>query len=237
MTVVYMNTDDIYQLFINFKVPGVRKEVARLAQGVNTGAAGDGTVQAIVLKPIAQKPDQETVDIDGAPEKITERFCFAHNMAVQQPPFSGEAMQQPIADEDMTGFKTTIMRFLYKDAIMRITYASIPVLCVAKMLKLDTEKIVVLDTETHQYNANILVNKIIDGPEELKGLWDVSKCVKACAPAKYSQSQTVTRAIKNITNNNKYPSRTSLRMEYDGVILVNVCMSTTWYSYKICTSN
>ena len=140
---------------------------------------------------------------------------------VQQPPFSGEAMQQPIADEDMTGFKTTIMRFLYKDAIMPITYASIPVLCVAKMLKLDTEKIVALDTETHQYNANILINKIIDGPEELKGLWDVSKCVKACAPAKYSQSQHVTRAIKNSTNNDKYPSRTSLRMEYDGVILSN----------------
>ena len=40
MTVVYMNTDDIYQLFINFNVPGVRKEVARLAQGVNTGDAG-----------------------------------------------------------------------------------------------------------------------------------------------------------------------------------------------------
>ena len=40
MTVVYMDNDDIYQLFINFNVPGVRKEVARLAQGVNTGDAG-----------------------------------------------------------------------------------------------------------------------------------------------------------------------------------------------------
>jgi hypothetical protein len=35
-----MNTADIYQLFINFNVPGVRKEVARLAQGVNMGDAG-----------------------------------------------------------------------------------------------------------------------------------------------------------------------------------------------------
>ncbi len=40
MTLVYMDTKDIYQLFINFNVPGVRKEVARLAQGVNTGDAG-----------------------------------------------------------------------------------------------------------------------------------------------------------------------------------------------------
>jgi hypothetical protein len=40
MTVVYMDNNDIYQLFINFNVPGVRKEVARLAQGVNTGNAG-----------------------------------------------------------------------------------------------------------------------------------------------------------------------------------------------------
>ena len=40
MTVVYMDNKDIYQLFINFNVPGVRKEVARLAQGVNTGDAG-----------------------------------------------------------------------------------------------------------------------------------------------------------------------------------------------------
>jgi hypothetical protein len=35
-----MDNKDIYQLFINFNVPGVRKEVARLAQGVNTGDAG-----------------------------------------------------------------------------------------------------------------------------------------------------------------------------------------------------
>jgi len=40
MTVVYMSTNDIYQLFIKFNVPGVRKEVARLAQGVNMGDAG-----------------------------------------------------------------------------------------------------------------------------------------------------------------------------------------------------
>ena len=40
MTVVYMDNNDIYQLFINFNVPGVRKEVARLAQGVNMGDAG-----------------------------------------------------------------------------------------------------------------------------------------------------------------------------------------------------
>ena len=40
MTVIYMNTDDIYQLFLNFNVPGVRKEAARLAKGVNMGDAG-----------------------------------------------------------------------------------------------------------------------------------------------------------------------------------------------------
>jgi hypothetical protein len=40
MTVVYMDTDDIYQLFLNFSVPGVRKEAARLAKGVNMGDAG-----------------------------------------------------------------------------------------------------------------------------------------------------------------------------------------------------
>jgi hypothetical protein len=40
MTVVYMNTDDIYQLFINFDVPGVRQDAGRLWKGVNTGDAG-----------------------------------------------------------------------------------------------------------------------------------------------------------------------------------------------------
>ena len=40
MTVVYMNTDDIYQLFINFNVPGVRQDAGRLWKGVNTGDAG-----------------------------------------------------------------------------------------------------------------------------------------------------------------------------------------------------
>ncbi len=40
MTVVYMDNDDIYQLFIKHDVKGVRREVARLAIGVNLGDAG-----------------------------------------------------------------------------------------------------------------------------------------------------------------------------------------------------
>ena len=40
MTVVYMNTDDIYQLFLKFDVPGVRKDAGRLWKGVNRGDAG-----------------------------------------------------------------------------------------------------------------------------------------------------------------------------------------------------
>ena len=40
MTVVYMNTNDIYQLFLRFNVPGVRKDAGRLWKGVNTGDAG-----------------------------------------------------------------------------------------------------------------------------------------------------------------------------------------------------
>jgi len=40
MTVVYMSTDDIYQLFLKFNVPGVRKDAGRLWKGVNTGDAG-----------------------------------------------------------------------------------------------------------------------------------------------------------------------------------------------------
>lgn len=40
MTVVYMNTDDIYQLFLKFNVPGVRKDAGRLWKGVNMGDAG-----------------------------------------------------------------------------------------------------------------------------------------------------------------------------------------------------
>jgi hypothetical protein len=35
-----MNTDDIYQLFLNFDVPGVRKDAGRLWKGVNTDDAG-----------------------------------------------------------------------------------------------------------------------------------------------------------------------------------------------------
>jgi hypothetical protein len=39
MTVVYMNTDDIYQLFLKFDVPGVRKDAGRLWKGVHSGDA------------------------------------------------------------------------------------------------------------------------------------------------------------------------------------------------------
>jgi hypothetical protein len=40
MTLVYMNTDDIYQLFLKFDVPGVRKDAGRIWKDVNTGDAG-----------------------------------------------------------------------------------------------------------------------------------------------------------------------------------------------------
>ena len=35
-----MNTDDLYNLFVDMDMPGVRKEVVRLAKGVNKGDAG-----------------------------------------------------------------------------------------------------------------------------------------------------------------------------------------------------
>jgi hypothetical protein len=40
MTVVYMNTHDVYQIFLRFNVPGVRKDAGRLWKGVNSGDAG-----------------------------------------------------------------------------------------------------------------------------------------------------------------------------------------------------
>jgi hypothetical protein len=40
MTVVYMNTHDVYQMFLRFNVPGVRKDAGRLWKGVNSGDAG-----------------------------------------------------------------------------------------------------------------------------------------------------------------------------------------------------
>jgi hypothetical protein len=40
MTVVFMDTDDVYQLLLKFDVPGVRKDAGRLWKGVQTGDAG-----------------------------------------------------------------------------------------------------------------------------------------------------------------------------------------------------
>jgi hypothetical protein len=75
MTVVYMDTKDIYQLFLNFNVPGVRKEAARLAKGVNMGDAG----------------------------VINEAMQAAYDpSAGQRAMQAGEAVQQPIADQEMS---------------------------------------------------------------------------------------------------------------------------------------
>ena len=61
MTVVYMDNNDIYQLFINTNVPGVRKEVGRLALGVNLGDAGviNQTLQARHAPNAGQRPLQD----------------------------------------------------------------------------------------------------------------------------------------------------------------------------------
>ena len=73
MTVVYMNTDDIYQLFLKFNVPGVRKDAGRLWKGVNMGDAG-------VMNELLQAACDPS----------------AGQRAVQ----AGEAVQQPCLAED-----------------------------------------------------------------------------------------------------------------------------------------
>ena len=98
MNVVFMSDDDIYQLFIDFNVPGVRKQAARLLQqnvsslhashaagnGASTqpAPAAAGDEQAITPERMAQRPDQEvTVNIDGAPTRITQKFYLAGAIA------------------------------------------------------------------------------------------------------------------------------------------------------------
>ena len=164
MTVVYMNTDDIYQLFINFDVPGVRKDAGRLRKGVNTGAAGDGTVQAIALKPIAQKPDQQmTVYIGSAPAQITKRFCFVGDMA------------------DVFGIDTSVIA---------------------------------------GFDKNALIEKVVQGPPDIEGKWNLCTVMVAFAPSLYSRRDNAKKALAK-TSIADYPSRMEVQMAHNNVSLPN----------------
>ena len=80
MTVVYMNTDDIYQLFLNFDVAGVRKDAGRLWKAQKLAAAGDGTLAPMTLQPIAHQGAEilvKTVKRTYEHKRAMHQFTFA----------------------------------------------------------------------------------------------------------------------------------------------------------------
>jgi hypothetical protein len=95
MTVVYMNTNDIYQLFLNFDVPSVRKDAGRLWKVVNTG---DTRVMGELLQS-AYDPSEGQRDVKAA-----------------------EAVHQPFLANDQSQFMCMFSTYLVKQDARETTF-------------------------------------------------------------------------------------------------------------------
>ena len=96
-----------------------------------------------------------------------------------------------------------------------LTIAQYEVGDLAETFKLDTAHI-------PGWDPKALVEKIIDGPEELVGKWIVSKAVAGFGPQRYSKPANAVAAINN-TSSEKYRSRTEVDIKNQFVSLVNIC--------------
>ena len=182
MTVVYMNTDDICELFLHFNVPGVRKEAARLVKGVNMGDAG-------VVNELLQA--QEAVEQPVAdPEMSAVISATADN-----------AVQQPVADQEMT--------VDIEGATHKITKRFFPAKDVADVFKINTSVIA-------DFDEDMLIEKLVQGPLGFLGLWNVILVMMAFAPNLYSRPDNAKKALAK-TRIADYQSRKEVKMMHNNV--------------------
>ena len=103
----------------------------------------------------------------------------------------------------------------YANSPCELTIAQYEVGDLAETFKLETANI-------PGWDPKALVEKIIEGPEGLKGKWIVSKAVAGFGPQKYARSDHAVRDIKNTTTD-KYPSRMEIDIKNQFVSLVIIC--------------
>jgi len=104
-----------------------------------------------------------TVQIGGAPEKITKRFVHAYDMA------------------DVFGIDVTFVS---------------------------------------EFDKNAVIEKVVQGPSEFEGKWNISTVMKAFAPRMYSNPDNAKKALLK-TNIADYPSRMEMKMAHNNVSLLN----------------
>jgi hypothetical protein len=132
-----MNTEDLYNLFVDMDMPGVRKEVVQAA----------------------------TVFIGGAPAQITKRFCFVGDLA------------------DVFGIDTAVIA---------------------------------------GFDKNALIEKVVQGPPNVEGKWNVCTVMEALAPGMYSNPAHAKTALAK-TKIADYPSRMELEIKNTNVSLLKLC--------------
>jgi hypothetical protein len=89
------------------------------------------------------------------------------------------------------------------------------------------------------FNKNSVIEKVVQGPPEFEGKWDLCTVIMALASGKYSLKKHATEALKK-TSIKDYPSRMELQMKHNNVGLLYFCTCnnnlyqvelTTWYKY------
>ena len=71
-----------------------------------------------------------------------------------------------------------------------------------------------------QFQRNAEINKIVHGPPDLQGKWDLVSVMKAFNPTKWTEKRSAVRALAK-TNMEIYSSRTELQMRHYNVRLLN----------------
>ncbi len=77
-----------------------------------------------------------------------------------------------------------------------------------------------------QFDKNALIEKMVFGPSDVLGKWDLCAVVMAFAPTLYGLKKHATEALKK-TSNADYPSRIEVQMPHNNVSLLTFCTSYT----------
>jgi hypothetical protein len=133
------------------------------------------------------------------------------------------AVAQPSADVAMeivappaTGREPRRVQARFDKVPCEIKIAQFGVDDLAETFGIDTAKI-----ET--WDSTLLLDKIIEGPLDIMGVWTIISVVMAFFPGRYKSAQQAREAIKNKVNDHSLKLE-MVEIKNDQVILVNFCI-------------
>jgi hypothetical protein len=79
------------------------------------------------------------------------------------------------------------------------------------------------------FDKNALIEKVVQGPQDIEGKWDLCSVMMAFAPRMYGDPASAKRALAK-TNTTDYPSRKEFEIKNKFVSILKICTTK-----KICT--